>query len=231
MPRGFRNAVRYNVGSMARFREYTPARRRAMQALMWVIFAATYAGAVALVHARTEALRVTLTPTITEGDLLFRLPAGWATERHKQRGLLILAAEPGGTDRVHRILQIMYRVEPGPLTATEVMARGSERPLRIHPFTFKNLGQGVSWETPGGIIDEEDDQRVVLPRLYACVVAPRSKHSSKFAVIVVDLTGLTTFGPSSVNLLQSIADSLAVAPNDAMARSVSSDDSGMPAGS
>src|SRR5258707_9519076 len=110
---------------MARFREYTPARRHVMQALMWLIFAATYAGAVALGHARAEALRITLTPTIADGDLLYRLPAGWESKRHKSNDVLqISATEPRGADRVRRVLKInLFLHQAGPIRATEVMAK------------------------------------------------------------------------------------------------------------
>ncbi len=216
---------------MARLREYTPARRLVMQVLMWVIFAATYAGAVALVHARSESLRISLTPMMIDGDLLYRLPAGWLSERNTRQGLLITATEPAGSDRVPRKLQIEAFLHiPGPVTANEIMARLPERPIHVHPLAFKGLGQGVAWETRRGILENDEEERIVPPKLFACVVAPRSRHSTESVVIIIDLEGPTTFGPSSVKLLQMIADSLAVAPNATTAQSVSPSGNVMAAG-
>lgn len=212
---------------MARLREYTPARRRAMQILMWLIFAATYAGAATLTHARAQALRVNLTPAMGEGDLLYRLPAGWKVERRKRPTVRISAIEPGGLDRMHRVVQIhLSPYESDAPTATDFMATRAGPAVHVRPFAFKNLGQGILWETAAAVTEDDDERHVTPPELYACIVAPRSAHSSDSVAIVVGLVGPMVFGPSSVNLVQSIADSLVLAPNGSTPRAVSPDGGG-----
>ncbi len=143
--------------------------------------------------------------------------AGWLEARTAKRPTVRLSAiEPVGLHRMHRIVQIhLNPYESDAPSAMDFMATHAAPAVHIRPFTFKNLGQGILWETAATVTEDDDERRVTPPELYACIVVPRSAHSSDSVAIGIGLVGPMIFGPSSVELIQSIADSLVLAPNGA----------------
>jgi hypothetical protein len=81
---------------MASSGEYTPSRRIAMQAVMWLVLLSGV-GLAALVDSQlVRTSRPNLSPDQTSGPLHYRLPSGWDLQSNLTRPLVAVAREHGG---------------------------------------------------------------------------------------------------------------------------------------
>ncbi len=204
---------------MARPRDYTPVRRRIMQGVMWVIFAATYAGATMLTHERTAAQRVPLGEPIKRGDLMLRLPKGWevAVEQHR-----LVAKEPEGEGHFGRQIEVRFYPLGEPATPDEVLATLVGQPVRTKPFNFKYLGKGIMANLPPMTVEANEEIVAMPPRLCACVVVAVTPHSQAVEAVTIKMAWPqpAMFGPSNIALMQDIADSMVLTPDGATATAV-----------
>ena len=195
-----------------------------MQVVLWLIFAATFGGAIVLSNGRAQLTRVSLGAAKKLGTgrqtLLIQLPEHWTIHSGLERGVYYAAArDENGDGQFERVLLVTEEaLDQGPITAGEyLMSRTSETPLRVQPFNFKRLGAGTLIETPGGTISQNDDRLATRPAIYACCIVPASRNSPRPIAVIVELQGPVSFGSTGVALLQTVADSIGLAPDKTVA--------------
>jgi hypothetical protein len=197
---------------MAKNSQYGRWRRAAMQAVLWVVFAATLALAGYVSHRRTASLAPQLAEPVTFGELSVRLPAGWEPkERNAPPPAALIAHERDDEGRDLRQLWITREkqetVRRGPGFYLESSLNLPDSDARPESFDFLG-GRGVLfvWRgiPRGFFIDEDLIEGLPEPGLYACTVLRDG------LTVTVQVRGEGAFGPSSRALLRKVADSMSL---------------------
>lgn len=199
--------------AMARAVENSQLRRMMMQALLCAALGVTIALAwwVGRIHAAALAVKLDEPHRFADQTLSLdvRLPVGWKSEMgYESGGPALVVTEPKPAYGVQRILTILVRYVNASASVEKVASKlAGNRPLGGSPSRLKILGtQGVlveyplerSGSSPGG-------EGILLPELIGCAIVPDDRPT----VVCVKLTGLLSVAPADIDLLRSVAESLA----------------------
>ncbi len=197
--------------------DYTPARRRIMQGVVWGIFLLTLGLAAVVAETNRRANRVPLTQTVTVDDVTIHLPDQWRTRPRVEDGRTIVqVAEPVG-DEEARIISIMCDRLPTPMSPLQYLNSSFGVSL---PGASGGDGEVSSLTTvkvaqqPGvlvTILAPPTRRDEFAKDLFACTVLPSQR------AVVVHLSGRGPVSLQDRELVKQVAGGIAVAhePNQA----------------
>src|SRR4249919_1957933 len=87
--------------------DYTPARRRIMQAVVWTIFLITLGLAGVVAETNRRANRVPLAESVTVDDVTVRLPDQWHSRPRSEDGRTIVQVAEGANDAEGRTIRVI----------------------------------------------------------------------------------------------------------------------------
>ncbi|MDB5298928.1 MAG: hypothetical protein JWO87_591 [Phycisphaerales bacterium] len=200
--------------AMPRPWEYTPMRRRVMQAVLCALLALTVVMAWGVGRSRSGTLAVTLGEAKSYPfpvlSLSIRFPKDWTVSaRPSLSRSAMVTTEKKRSDETGRGRQIIVaevaladdQAAPTPEEFAASEPEATEHPTVIGRVDFLGTS-GVLVEVPIGT-ERDDEGRVRKPELYACTVL-----SASHVAVTVRLTGPMFFGPGDADLVRSVAQSL-----------------------
>jgi hypothetical protein len=173
------------------------ARQLCLQAIMWGLFVAAFAGATALSHTRGLGLRIAaLDPPAQFGWIKIAVPTGWAVE--VDRAEVRLGAIESKHNGIQRVLIVSQEQLNGPPDAAYLL-RQLKREVALTRIEFAGLhiaGQMAE-------VTIRDEQTGAPTQEYFAVgVLPNN------VVVKVELRGVPGFGPIDSNNFRQIVDAL-----------------------
>ena len=200
--------------------DYTPARRRIMQVVIWVILLMTIGLAEVVALSAKRANRVELAPqTVTVDGVSVRLPAErWRARPSGDKPRMIVQAADGSPGEESRTISVLSERLDAPMSPLEYLATafnvsppGAIDPDNeySHVTSLKVAGQpGVLVTVQGASVR----RREIIRDLYACAVLPSLR------AVVVHLRGIGEPTAADRAVVGSIAGSIGVASEPALAQ-------------